>query len=591
MNSRRMPSMKKQLRVLFASALGLSILATGIIWIVYSRIALEEQAEQMYSTQVEMIASAMKPAMMFNDHKLAGELLSRLQINPEIHSIRFYAADGSILAGFPDQLPPANQTLLPLKKSESIIEGGYLIISRPVMHKDSLVGGIHVEFDLTSLTGRYHADIVNIAAIMLAILTFSMIIYLRLQNRLAESEKNLHDAIQRAEAASRAKSEFLSIMSHELRTPIHGIIGLHQLIGDGADNLTEEQRENLMLAQQSAKSLRALVNDILDLGKIESGNLELNESDFDLLHLICEAMVPFRVTTMKKGLLLSLHIDSAPRRIHADEVRLRQVLLNLVGNAVKFTDSGEVSVHVTTKDDQLLFTISDSGSGIDPEEMEQIFEPFVQGKQSRKLVQKGTGLGTSIAKKLVELMGGSISARSEPGYGSSFTFHIPCNPTAPDTILTHLDSTSGLFMTTKDLTHTEQSDPASSLRILLAEDDPIARRIVVKQLGRAGIEVDIAESGNDAWQKLQDNTYDLLLTDVRMPGISGTELTRRVREREDQNGAPRMAIVGLSAHALEEVARECLNAGMDQFMSKPVDPNTIISAILKNIRQIKDDID
>lgn len=224
-----------------------------------------------------------------------------------------------------------------------------------------------------------------------------------LYSELTTSEGNLREAIKQAEAASHAKSEFLSVMSHELRTPLHGIIGLQNLIAADTNGLNREQRENLLLAQQSAKSLRSLVNDVLDLAKIESGNMELVQHEFVLFDCIRDALVPFVLSAREKSITLLLDIQNSPVTIIGDESRLRQVLLNLIGNAVKFTSEGEISVQLSCRHDLLYFSIKDSGIGISAENMETIFEPFTQLDGSNLTQQKGTGLGTSIVKRFVDL--------------------------------------------------------------------------------------------------------------------------------------------------------------------------------------------
>jgi len=584
MKSSRFPSLKFQIRTLFALALALSILVMGGIWIVYNRTALEHQAGRMYAIQAEMIGAAVKPAMMFGDKKLADELIDQIKSSPDIHSLRLYKADGTLLAAYPEETETTSESA---ETTEHIVsKHDTLSIEYPVMHKEAQVGLLHIEFDLSELTDRQRSDIVNIAFIILAILIFSLLVSLRLQRRLYESEKSLHQAIRKAEQANQAKSDFLSTMSHELRTPIHGIIGLHQLIGEEEENLSPEQLENLVLAQQSARSLRAMVNDILDLGKIESGNMELNESEYDLERLIHDAMVPFRVATLKKGIRLSLHIENAPRKVVGDEIRLRQVLLNLIGNAVKFTEQGEVSVSVNHIDDKLLFSVRDTGCGIADEDLPRIFEPFIQGRNSTRLTEKGTGLGTSIARKFIELMGGNISVESSDG-GSCFSFEIPCRTVDDERIDISIASEGGLFRS-KEMEKETMRSPYPSLRVLLAEDDPIGQRIATRLLSRAGIEVDTARNGVEALQKLRNGSYDLLLTDVAMPEMDGIELTRKIRVDEALSGKERLPIIGLSAHAMEDVARECLSAGMDNFMTKPVDPDTIILNIFNNASEKPD---
>ncbi len=405
-----------------------------------------------------------------------------------------------------------------------------------------------------------------------------------LYRELTQSEKKLRQAIKQAEAASHAKSDFLSVMSHELRTPLHGIIGLQNLISTDIKQLGSEQQENLMLAQQSAKSLQALVNDILDLAKIESGNMELVKNQFELKGCIYDALVPFILAAREKDITLSLHMEETPQTIIGDESRLRQVLLNLVGNAIKFTERGEVSVHVTRKGEKLHFSIKDTGIGISRKDLKHIFEPFVQLMEMNQTEQPGTGLGTSIVKRFVELMGGNIEASSEPGRGSCFQFAIPCHPVDSETITLHINSTDRLFISAPD-TKDEASEAVPALRVLLAEDDPIGQRIASRQLLKAGMEVDVVSNGESAWKKIQNQSYDLLLTDIRMPGINGIKLTEKIRAMEKHSDRPRLPIIGLSAHALEDVANECLEAGMDHFMTKPVDPETILSTIINKVSQ------
>lgn len=406
-----------------------------------------------------------------------------------------------------------------------------------------------------------------------------------LYRELTTSERNLREAIKQAEAASHAKSDFLSVMSHELRTPLHGIIGLQKLISDDAEHLSSEQRENLMLAQQSAKSLRSLVNDVLDLAKIESGNMELVQGEFVLFECIRDALVPFVLAARKKSIGLSLDIKNSPEIIIGDESRLRQVLLNLIGNAIKFTDHGEILVRVAHQDELLHFTIKDSGRGISPEDLETIFEPFTQLDGSNMTGQKGTGLGTSIVKRFIELMNGDIQVESTVGKGSCFTFQVPCNPVGKKRTNQIINVIQDNLNLVDSISNQEQKPVSQShhIKALLAEDDPIGQRIAVKQLTKAGIDVVAVDDGITAWEMIQEESYDLLLTDLRMPGMSGIELTQKVRQMERDLNSPYLPIIGLSAHALDEVANECLEAGMDHFMTKPVDPETILATVAKNI--------
>ena len=402
------------------------------------------------------------------------------------------------------------------------------------------------------------------------------------------STESLLKAKQDAEAASYAKSEFLSVMSHELRTPLHGIIGLQELIAGDSNHLTSEQLEHLTLAQQAAKSLGDLVNDILNLSKVESGTIQLNHKELSLKNVLLDAIAPFVIACRNKHLPLQLQLEDVPEFIIGDEIRLRQILINIIGNAVKFTQQGHINIHIKQSGNHLSFAVKDTGIGISPEMLEHIFEPFHQEAQLMESEHRGTGLGTTIAKRFVELMGGSIHVHSELGIGSCFTFHIPFEAPQGNNIHWQAD---GRQITNK-LSPSPQANnkltaPTQRIHILLAEDDPIGQRIAAKRLRRMGMLVDIAEDGFEAWIKSRADEYDLLLTDIRMPKVDGIELTRRIRQHEAEHDKSRLPIIGLSAHALAEVEQECSEAGMDAFMAKPIDPDSVLKKVQDIIGQHK----
>lgn len=350
-----------KLQQLITISFSIVIVIIGGIWMLYDRNTLEQQAERMYMKQADMIGVAAKPALMFSDEKLAQALVTQFRSNrSDISALQLLTKDGVILASYPqvNEQTDLEGSKKPLPQ-RSYYENNHLRLNRTVLHKDLPVGTIYIEFDLRELIGHAQADIIDILFIMLGVLLFTLWLVGNFQRKLANAESKLHQAIQQAELANRAKSDFLSTISHELRTPIHGIIGLQKLIAEDAHQLSPEQRENLVLAGQSAKSLRALVNDVLDLAKIEAGKMELVKQEFNLKECICDAVVPFRVLAMEKGIMLSIHIHDTPKEILSDESRLRQILLNLVGNAVKFTDQGEVSVSVREEYGQLYFEVKD----------------------------------------------------------------------------------------------------------------------------------------------------------------------------------------------------------------------------------------
>ncbi|MDX8396447.1 MAG: ATP-binding protein [Mariprofundaceae bacterium] len=392
-----------------------------------------------------------------------------------------------------------------------------------------------------------------------------------------ETEKKLKDATHYAQEASKAKSRFLTVMSHELRTPIHGIIGLHEIMAEEADLLSEDQRENLQLATHSAKTLKQLVDDILDLSKIEAGKTDVIATEVVLSDCLQDMLTSFIASCREKGIKLELVIDHVPERISVDNKLLRQIFLNLLGNAIKFTSDGKVCVRVSQKDEQRIeFVVEDNGIGIPEEKQRAIFEPFVQIDNQEDV---GTGLGMSIVRNFLELLGGEISVVSVVGQGSQFIFSIPVkfHGSAMSLDLDVLNDTRS--QDNEDFKTSYRSD--NPVNILLAEDDPVGQRIAVRRLQQAGFKVDIVSSGVDAWQRLSSpkHDYDLLLTDVRMPGMDGITLTRKVRKFEQDEKLNHLTIVGLSAHAVDDVVQDGLDAGMDHFMTKPVEPDEIVRSI------------
>jgi len=358
------------------------------------------------------------------------------------------------------------------------------------------------------------------------------------------------------------ETRFVAAVSHELRTPMHAITGLTELLNES--ELTADQSKLVRAIAREAAALNRTINDVLDYAKMAAGSMELFPAAFSPGRLTAEVAESLRPRADRLGLRLFAHIDpAAPRHVEGDEFRVRQILVNLVGNALKYTPDGEVAMHVAPNPDGdgVLFSVVDTGVGIPPEALGDLFRPFTQAHGSTA-ARKGTGMGLAICHQLVEIMGGSIDVDSVEGSGTSFRVVLPLNAVDPEPQAAVI----------ADRQTEVVAAVASGARILVVEDSPANQMLAAAQLTRLGHESTIAESGEQALDVLGRESFDAVLMDWHMPGIDGLETTRRYRTSEtvaDANRA-RLPIIAMTANAMAGDREACLEAGMDDYMSKPV---------------------
>jgi CheY-like chemotaxis protein/nitrogen-specific signal transduction histidine kinase len=392
-------------------------------------------------------------------------------------------------------------------------------------------------------------------------------------------ESDLIAANEIVERSLKVKDQFISNMSHEIRTPLNAVIGFTDLLADTP--LNQDQSEYIQIVKTASQNLLALINNILDLSKIESGNLALESQPIDIRQIVIDATKIMEQKAKTKGINIITRFPAAlPEKVLGDQLRLSQVLFNLVGNAVKFTDSGhvEVSCSLVKGSDEtkhyFSFAVKDTGIGVPEEKQSEIFDRFTQANADTQRLYGGTGLGLNIAKSIVDMHGGTLSMESVSGRGTTFHFIIGFKKYEESAEMTEVKGIDG-----DRILHINSTRP---IRVLLAEDNQINAMLAIQVLSNGGFVVDHVFNGESAVQSVQEQTYDVVLMDIQMPVMNGIDATKKIRTL--QSPAARLPIVAMTAHSLYGEMQNCFRAGMTAYVSKPFKPEGLYSTILESIR-------
>ena len=407
-----------------------------------------------------------------------------------------------------------------------------------------------------------------------------------------KTEKELASARDRAIEASRMKSEFLANVSHEVRTPLNGMLGMLSILAESG--LRSEQEDYVKTAYRSGEILLSLINDLLDFSKVEAGKIDVEHITYNIRDMVDDVLQLFDEQIATKALVLSKHIAAeVPKEISGDPWRIRQVLLNLLGNAIKFTDEGSIALTISIEQEGkshcvLRFEVSDTGLGISANDQDRIFEVFTQADGSTTRRYGGTGLGLTISKKLVELMGGAINVKSDAGKGSTFWFTLPQGKIEmPSAKVIAFDRHSAKAerdneVIAQGVKHFSEHniDDGRRLSVLVVEDNEINQKVAVKMLGKLGCDVDVAANGEIAFAAYQEKTYDLIFMDCLMPVMDGFEATMLIRAQERKDYIEdTVPIIAMTANLRQQDQDKCSAAGMDDFLFKPINLNSLRKVI------------
>jgi signal transduction histidine kinase/ActR/RegA family two-component response regulator len=636
MPPRSQPSIRRKLTLTIAitSALALALAATALV--VYDISTYRQALTRDLEALADLLGHNSTASLAFGDAAAARDTLSSLAARPEVEAAGLYTSNGQRLAVYTraGQTAPASLdssigltvgertfsvvrtvwldgqivgrvlvrsdlhqlearvwrtlsiTVVVFAVSMALAIGLGHRLQRPISHPIQMLSGAARRVTSTQDYSLRIPDHSRVEEVEVLVGTFNdMLAQIQardlelqshrdhLEEQVAVRTTQLREAKDRAEDASRAKSDFLANMSHEIRTPMNGVLGMVELALDG--QMPETQREQLQTIRTSAESLLVIIDDILDFSKIEAGQLTVDAAPTALAPLMRTTIESFDLRARQKGLSLRCDLQTGlPDHVVTDAGRLRQVLINLLGNAFKFTNEGSVTLAVSTAGVlpdgrvSLAFAVRDTGIGIAANRLEAIFQPFTQADGSMTRRFGGTGLGLTISSRLVGLLGGTLTARSVEGVGSEFLVTLPVAIAAASDVA---QATPGTVVRTL-VVGGERAGAMSAeqLHVLVAEDNPVNQRIAQQLLRKRKLAVTLADDGRQAVDAFQSGRFDLVLMDVQMPEMNGFEAVAAIRALEQAQGRPHTPIVAVTAHAMVGDREKCLEAGMDAYLAKPL---------------------